>query len=131
MSTLPPSLPCPGCAARDQQIATLQQQVQQMQQQLAALQETVARLQKNSSNSSKPPSSDIVQPPKPAPKKGKKRQRGGQPGHSKYERTFHLSDADVRHDYRLDYWFSAPRIRGVVHGEKVRRWEWVLLEPST
>ena len=103
MSTLPPSLPCPGCAARDQQIATLQQQVQQMQQQLAALQEMVARLQKNSSNSSKPPSSDIVQPPKPAPKKGKKRQRGGQPGHSKYERTFDLSDADVRHDYRLDY----------------------------
>ena len=55
-----------------------------------------------SSNSSKPPSSEIVQPPKPAPKRGKKRRQGGQLGHTKYERTFRLEDADVIHDHRLD-----------------------------
>ena len=41
----------------------------------------IARLKKNSSNSSKPPSSDIVKPPKPAPLHGGKRKIGGQPGH--------------------------------------------------
>lgn len=74
----------------------------ELQQQVVVLQETVARLQKTSSNSSKPPSSDIVKPPKPAPKRGKKRRQGGQPGHTKYERIFHLDEADVRHEYRLD-----------------------------
>ena len=73
-----------------------------MKQQMAALQETVARLQKTSSNSSKPPSSDIVKPPKSPPKRGKKRRQGGQPGHTKCERTFDLAEADVQHDYRLD-----------------------------
>lgn len=102
MSTSLPDPSCPGCAARDQQIADLQQQVQQVQQQLSALQERVARSEKNSSNSSKPPSSDIVKPPKPAPKKGKKRRRGGQLGHTKYERTFHVEDADIVHAHHLD-----------------------------
>ena len=40
----------------------------------------MARLSKNSSNSSKPPSSDIVKPPKPDSPQGPRRQ-GGQPGH--------------------------------------------------
>ncbi len=102
MSTSLPDPSCPGCAARDKQIADLQQQMQQMQQHLSALQERIARAETNSSNSSKPPSSDIVKPPKPAPKKGKKRRRGGQLGHTKYERTFHLADADVVHAHRLD-----------------------------
>ena len=73
-----------------------------MQQQLSALQERMARAEKNSSNSSKPPSSDIVKPPKPAARKGKKHRRGGQWGHTKYERTFHLEDADVIHAHYLD-----------------------------
>ncbi len=62
----------------------------------------VTRLQKNSSNSSKPPSSDIVKPPKPTVKRGKKRRQGGQPGHVKYERIFQLEDADVLHAHHLD-----------------------------
>ncbi len=41
----------------------------------------IVRLKKNSSNSSKPPSSDIVKPPKPVPPRGGKRKIGGQPGH--------------------------------------------------
>jgi transposase len=46
----------------------------------------IARLKKNSSNSSKPPSSDIVKPPKPTPAAGGKRKIGGQSGHERHER---------------------------------------------
>ena len=54
---------------------------------IVALEEMVTRLMKNSSNSSKPPSSDIV---KPGGGKGGKctgRKIGGQPGHKRYERV--------------------------------------------
>jgi transposase len=62
---------------------------------LKALEATVARLQKqlaaaqkDSSTSSKPPSSDIVKPPKPEPPEGRDRRSiGGQPGHPKHERV--------------------------------------------
>ena len=49
------------------------------------LRERIAHLEKNSSNSSKPPSSDIINP-KPPAKNGRKRKRGGQLGHKKYSR---------------------------------------------
>jgi transposase len=52
---------------------------------VAALEAQVARLQKNSSNSSKPPSSDIVKPPRPPGRKGGGK-IGGQPGHARHER---------------------------------------------
>ena len=76
---------------RDEQIAILEQQVAQLTAQVAQLMAQVAKLSKNSSNSSKPPSSDIVKPPKtPASKDGKKgkkkRKIGGQPGHEKQDR---------------------------------------------
>jgi transposase len=51
-----------------------------------SLREEIARLKKNSSNSSKPPSSDIVKPAKPASAKPSNGKAGGQPGHAKYER---------------------------------------------
>ena len=50
------------------------------------LKESVARLQKNSGNSSKPPSSDIVKPPKKQKSKGK-RKIGAQKGHEQHLRT--------------------------------------------
>jgi transposase len=54
---------------------------------IAQLESEVARLKKNSGNSSKPPSSDIVKPPKPdASKHRGKRSIGGQPGHARHER---------------------------------------------
>ncbi|MCK5711165.1 MAG: IS66 family transposase, partial [Hyphomicrobiaceae bacterium] len=62
------------------QNAQLLAQVDRLTQQVAKLTEQVARLSKNSSNSSKPPSSDIVKPPKPTDAKGPRTQ-GGQPGH--------------------------------------------------
>jgi transposase len=63
-----------------EQNAQLVAQVARLTEQVAKLTEQIARLSKNSSNSSKPPSSDIVKPPKPDSPKGPRRQ-GGQPGH--------------------------------------------------
>ena len=66
-------------------IAALEAQLGAALQRIAELESKIARLEKNSSNSSKPPSSDIVKPPKPpAPKGGGK--IGAQPGHPKHER---------------------------------------------
>jgi len=83
---------------RDERIAALERQVAQ----LAA---QVAKLSKNSSNSSKPPSSDIVKPPKPKPKgknKQKRRKIGGQRGHPKHEREpFAVEDLDDIWEYEL------------------------------
>jgi len=53
---------------------------------IAQLEEMIARLQKNSSNSSKPPSSDIIKP-KPKGRRKGERKIGAQPGHPKHERT--------------------------------------------
>ena len=47
----------------------------------------IAVLQKNSTNSSKPPSSDITKPTRTKKGKGKKNKHGGQPGHPKHERN--------------------------------------------
>ena len=55
------------------------------------LRERIARLEKNSSNSSKPPSSDITNPQPPNTKK-KKRKIGGQKGHPKYTRPLFETD---------------------------------------
>ena len=65
---------------RDKTIAALLERI-------AVLEAEIAALKKNSSNSSKPPSSDIVKPPKDRPpvdpktKRKVKRKRGGQKGH--------------------------------------------------
>ncbi len=63
----------------------LTEQNMQLQQKLQQLEEKIARLERNSSNSSKPPSSDIINP-KPPSKNGRKRKRGGQLGHEKHSR---------------------------------------------
>ena len=81
---------------RDERIAALERQV-------THLAEQVAKLSRNSSNSSKPPSSDIVKPPKPKPGNNKKRSKiGGQRGHSKHEREpFSVEDLDNIREYEL------------------------------
>ena len=77
-------------------IAELEKKVQELSAQ-------VARLSKNSANSSKPPSSDIVKPPKPPTKDGGKRHLGGQPGHPRHERTpFAPDQINQTLDYRPD-----------------------------
>jgi transposase len=54
---------------------------------IAALEAELAKAKKNSSNSSKPPSSDLVKPPKPPRRDGQNRQRGGQLGHEQHLRA--------------------------------------------
>lgn len=80
---------CPECAVLRRRIAELESRL--------------AKLEKNSSNSSKPPSSDFVNPAKAAPKSRKKRKAGGQPGHPKHQRTaFSEEEIDLRWDYSFD-----------------------------
>jgi transposase len=70
---------------------------------IVALEAELAKAKKNSSNSSKPPSSDMVKPPKPLAKDGKKRKRGAQPGHDQHLRPI-FPPEDVNHiePYSLD-----------------------------
>ncbi len=66
------------------------------------LERTVAKLSKNSTNSSKPPSSDITRPKSRQRQQGK-RKIGAQPGHPRHERpAFPEADIQTFHDYRLD-----------------------------
>jgi len=67
-------------ARRDERIAALEKEVAELKQTVLHLTEQIAKLSKNSSNSSKPPSSDIVKAPQ-GKKSRKRRRQGGQPGH--------------------------------------------------
>jgi transposase len=70
------------CQANEQ----LRRESRQLRQENQQLRDEIARLKKNSSNSSKPPSSDIVAPPKDPTRRGKKNKIGGQPGHPRHQR---------------------------------------------
>ena len=66
------------------------------------LTDKVAKLSKNSSNSSKPPSSDIVKPPRNRKRKGS-RNKGGQPKHPKHERKpFTTEEIDAFQTHTLE-----------------------------
>ena len=71
---------------------------------ISALEALVAKLQKNSGNSSKPPSSDIVKPPKPKDKdRRRKKKIGGQKGHKQNLRTpFAPDQIDETVELKLD-----------------------------
>jgi transposase len=60
---------------------------------IAALEAELAKAKKNSSNSSKPPSSDMVKPPRPPAQGRKKRKRGAQPGHQQHLRPIFPPEA--------------------------------------
>jgi transposase len=83
-----------------------QRRIAELEAEVARLSELVAKLSKNSSNSSKPPSSDIVKPPKPKSKGKHKKQRrkiGGQEGHPKHERQpFAVEELSDVWEYHLD-----------------------------
>src|ERR1035437_1187624 len=74
-------------APLQKRIAELEKRVVELETENTSLKNEVARLKKNSSNSSKPPSSDIVKPPKPAGPHGGKRKIGGQQGHERHLRA--------------------------------------------
>jgi len=71
---------------KDKQIEQLMAENRQLAESNLKLQERIAHLEKDSSNSSKPPSSDITNPPDKPQAKNKKRKRGGQKGHKKHTR---------------------------------------------
>ena len=90
---------------------------------IAELEQQIARLKKNSSNSSKPPSSDIVKPPKiTICAKKSKRRKGAQPGHPRHERTpfteeeidrqvtYEREDLDPKEWEALDEWDVVQQI---------------------
>jgi len=83
-------------------IAPLLKRIEQLAAQVEALQTQLARLQKDSTNSSKPPSSDVTKPAKPDKGK-KKRKQGGQKGHAKHERRpFPPEEVDRCFTYELE-----------------------------
>ena len=91
---------CQGCAAATQLVDQLRVENAQLRAELAASQSKLAAAKKNSGNSSKPPSSDIVKPPRPKGKK--KRKQGGQPGHPLHQRPpFEADQIDDTIDYTL------------------------------
>lgn len=76
--------------------------VQLLKDEITSLRDEIARLKKNSGNSAKPPSSDIVKPPKPKGRGIRKRKRGGQKGHKKFERpSFPPQEIDQTIEYEL------------------------------
>lgn len=84
------------------QVDLLKEQVATLQKKVEDLERTIAKLTKNSSNSSKPPSSDDITKPRRERERGGKRKIGGQPGHPKNERVaFPEEDIDKLHEYKL------------------------------
>jgi transposase len=82
--------------ALEQANRRLGDEIQQLRADNRKLQDQVARLKRNSSNSSKPPSSDIVKPKKGPPGRKRRRRIGGQPGHPRQERIpFAPDDIDT------------------------------------
>lgn len=100
--------PCARCAELEQRLEQLCARVAQLEAELAAA-------KKNSTNSSKPPSSDIVKP-KNKPKDGKKRKRGGQPGHPRHERPLFPDD---QVDYTELHCVTCPDCHGPVVPSKL------------
>ena len=87
---------------KDTIIKQLNEENKQLREYIKLLEEKIARLEKNSSNSSKPPSSDIVKPQKVIRRLGKKRKRGGQSGHRKFQRQpFKPEEIDEVIEYEL------------------------------
>jgi transposase len=84
------------------QVALLLERVRQLEQENTMLKERIAQLERNSSNSSKPPSSDIIKPLKILRQPGKKLNRGGQHGHTKFSRQpFEPHEVDEVIEYEL------------------------------
>ena len=93
-------------------LCEMSDKIESLQKRVNELEKIVAGLSKNSSNSSKPPSSDDITKPKPKNKNEEKRNIGAQPGHSRSERTlFPKEDIDKFHDYKLT---SCPDCHGEV-----------------
>jgi len=100
----------------EQTNARLQRQIGQLQADDQQLKDQITRLTRDSSNSSKPPSSDIVKPEnKNRPRGRRKRKTGGQPGHPREERTPFGPD---QIDRTIPHELSPARSRGLIPLER-------------
>ena len=89
-------------------IAPLKARIAELEAENTRLKAEIAKLKKNSTTSSKPPSSDIVKPPRPPRSGGKrgKRRAGGQPGHARHTRPpFSPEQVDKAWEYE---WETVP-----------------------
>jgi len=105
----------------ERRIDLLASQNEQLRKRVEHLENELAKSRKDSSNSHKPPSSDIVKPPLPKPPKGKKGKRkiGGQPGHPRHERrAFTPDEIDATWEYTLE---ECPRCGGVLKNVRLDR----------
>src|SRR3954470_25019720 len=96
---------CPNCGRFQALLDAQEARLKAVEATVARLQAQLAAARKDSSTSSKPPSCDIVKPPKPDPPEGQERRRiGGQPGHPKHERAAFPPEAinGASVDYRRD-----------------------------
>jgi transposase len=86
----------------EQLVSRLEKIIVEQGERIKNLELELAKYKKNSSNSSKPPSSDIVKPRQEQRRSGE-RKIGGQPGHPKHERAlFSPEEVDAVHKYTLD-----------------------------
>jgi transposase len=84
-------------------VDTQQLQIRRLTERVRELEAEITRLKKNSSNSSKPPSSDIVKPRPVKARRRQKRKRGGQHGHRKHVRpAFGPEQVDEVVEYELE-----------------------------
>jgi transposase len=109
--------------ALEQANAHLRREIQQLHAANQQLQDQIARLKRDSSNSSKPPSSDIVKPKNKGTPRGRgKRKIGGQKGHPRHERIpfgpddigpilhYELSPQQAQGLLPLDDWFIVQQV---------------------
>ena len=108
--------------AKDVLIQKQDAEIKMLKEMIARLENKITQLEKNSSNSSKPPSSDIVKPLKTFHRLGKKRTHGGQHGHRKFSRQpfgpqqvdevieYELTDKDAMGLKPLNEWFVIQQI---------------------
>lgn len=104
------------------EIKLLKEYIKVLEKKIELLEEKIALLEKNSSNSAKPPSSDIVKPKTIVKVGRKKRKRGGQHGHKKFSRQpfepqqidevieYEFTDKDAEGLKPLDEWLIIQQI---------------------
>lgn len=92
----------------EEAVAPLKARIAELEAENERLKTEIAKLKKTSATSSKPPSSDIVKPPRPPKSGGKrgKRRAGGQFGHARHTRPpFPPEQVDKAWDYE---WATVP-----------------------
>ena len=105
----------------EQTLTQLRKEIGQLRADNQKLQDQIARLKRDSSNSSKPPSSDLVKPKKKGTRRGRRQRKiGGQKGHPRQERIPFAPD-DI--GPIIPYELSPKQAQGLIPLE-----EWFVLQ---